>query len=164
LRDAESHRSLTRGQGPMRLRVGAFNCASICRAARGASRDHNRRPPRQPGSFRQPLSQWLRHWQGWQARSMRSAHPLPRRQWRQQVMLAFGFSCFWPTRSAARQIRRTPADPPATRASAARSTARVDCHSRLNVRKLLGDAPACIRCEKARAARGAVGGGWSRLT
>jgi len=69
----------------MRLRVGAFNCASICRAARGASRDRNRRPPRQPGSFRQPPSQWLRHSQGWQARSMRSAHPLPRRQWQQQV-------------------------------------------------------------------------------
>jgi hypothetical protein len=28
----------------MRLRLGVFNCASICRAARGASRDRNRRP------------------------------------------------------------------------------------------------------------------------
>src|SRR5262245_41351515 len=36
-------------------------------------------------------------------------------------------------RSAARQTRRTPADPPVIRASAARSTARVDCHSRLDV-------------------------------
>ena len=71
------------------------------------------------------------------------------------------FSCFWPTRSAARQIRRTPADPPVTRASAARTTARVDCHSRLNVRKLLGNAQACIRCGKA---SGAAGGGWSRST
>jgi len=64
------------------------------RADRGVSRVRNRRPPRPPGSFRQPLSPWLRYWQGWQARSMRPAHPLPRRQWQQQGMLAFDFSCF----------------------------------------------------------------------
>src|SRR5215470_8235363 len=40
----------------------------------------------------------------------------------------------------ARQVRRTPADPPVTRAGAARSTPCVDCHGRLNVRKLLGNA------------------------
>ena len=107
-----------------------------------------------------PPSQWLRHWQRWQARSMRPAHPLPRRQWQQQVMLAFGSPVF-DRHARPRQIRRTPADPPVTRAGAARSTARVDCHSRLNVRKLLGDAQACIRCGKASSA---AGGGWSRLT
>src|SRR6516165_10043270 len=90
----------------MRSRVGAFNCDGIRRAARGASRDRNRRPPRQPGSFRQPPSQWLRHWQRWQARSMRPAHPLPRRQWQQQVMLAFGSPVFGRPASDPRQRRK----------------------------------------------------------
>ena len=38
--------SLTRGQGPTRLQIFAFNCDGIRRADRGASRDRNRRPHR----------------------------------------------------------------------------------------------------------------------